>query len=242
MDRNIDTLRNTIMDYGSKVSMFGGLRKYIILDEADYLNPTSMQPALRGAMEELSVNCGFILTCNFKNKIMEPLQGRCSIIDFKEPKGDEKKDLLKQSMVRFGQILDNESIPYDKTVLLKHIQKYFPNFRKTLNELQAYAKMNGSVDLGLLNNHTSNYSDLIAALKEKQFTNMRQWVGENASTTIEDISKYFYDHALELFAKESIPQLVLHLSEYDYKSQFVVNKEITIAAMLTAIMSDVEMV
>lgn len=241
IDRNIDTLRTTIFEYASKVSMFGGKRKYIILDEADNLNPTSMQPGLRGAMDELSVNCGIIMTCNFKNKIIDPVQGRCSLIEFRDPKGQEKKEMLMQTLNRVGEILKTENVPFDRKVLLHHINKYFPNIRKAINELQSYAQGNGSIDEGILTSFSATVmAELIKTLKERQFTEMRKWVGENSDVTIEEISKYFYDHAIELMVPQSIPMLVKHLSDFDYRSQFVVNKEITVAAMLTNIMGDVE--
>ncbi len=240
LDRNIETLRTTIVEFASKVSMFGGKRKYIILDEADNLNPTT-QKALRGAMEELSENCGFILTCNFLNNILEPLRGRCSVVEFKEPTGDERKLLLKEALTRFSEILDNEGITYDRTALLKHINKFFPNFRKAINEMQLYSRANGTIDAGILTSASKETLDnLMLTLKEKHFTNMRKWVGENPSVTIDEIGKFMYDHATELLEPQTIPMLVKHLSDYDYRAQFVVNKEITMAAMLTNIMGDVE--
>ena len=177
MNGNIDTLRNEILNFASSVSLSGG-RKYVILDEADYLNANSTQPALRNFMEEFSRNCGFILTCNFKNRIIEPLHSRCSVIDFKIGKKEMAK-LAMQFMKRVSNILNSENIEFDKAVVAEVIQKHFPDWRRVLNELQRYSAT-GKIDSGILANlQQVSIKELVSMLKEKNFSGLRKWVGEN---------------------------------------------------------------
>jgi DNA polymerase III delta prime subunit len=234
MNGNIDTLRNEIMQFASSVSLTGG-RKYVILDEADYLNANSTQPALRNFMEEFSKNCGFILTCNFKNRIIEPLQSRCSVIEFKITK-KELPALATQFMKRASNILDNEGIEYDKPVIAEVIKKHFPDWRRVLNELQRYSAT-GKIDSGLLANmQETTFKALVGYLKERDFTNMRKWVGENMDTDSVAIFRQLYDTSNEHIDKNSIPQLVMILAKYQYQAAFVADHEVNLVACLTEIM------
>jgi len=238
LNGNIDTLRNEIMQFASSVSLMGG-RKYVILDEADYLNPNSTQPALRNFMEEFSRNCGFILTCNFKNRIIEPLQSRCSVVEFKIKKTDVPA-LAAQMMKRLCYILDTESVVYDKAVLVELIKKHYPDWRRVINELQRYSAT-GKIDSGLLANITeSSYKDLVRFLKQKDFTNTRKWVAENIDTDATAIFRTLYDTASQYVSKNSVPNLVLILAKYQYQAAFVSDHEINLTACLTEMMIDLE--
>lgn len=236
-DGNIDTLRTTIQDFASKVSFFGG-RKMVILDEGDYLNRNSTQPALRNFTEEFSKNCVFILTCNFPNNIIEPLHSRFSRIDFKISR-DEQKELMKQSIVRFVEILKEVGVEYDAKAVAEHVKRYFPDLRKALNEMQVYAKIANKVDSGILASAGSaEIEELVSFLKQKKFNDMRKWVADNDSVELSEISDKLYSKATEYFGDKNIPALVMALSEYDFKNQFVTDKKINMIAMLTTIMSD----
>lgn len=238
LNGNIDMLRNEIMQFASSVSLMGG-RKYVILDEADYLNLNSTQPALRNFMEEFSRNCGFILTCNFKNRIIEPLQSRCSVVEFKIKKTDLPA-LASQMMKRLMHILDTESVVYDKAVLAELIKKHYPDWRRVINELQRYSAT-GKIDSGLLANITeSSYKDLVRFLKEKDFTNTRKWVAENIDTDATAIFRTLYDTASQYVSKNTIPNLVLILAKYQYQAAFVSDHEINLTACLTEMMIDLE--
>lgn len=235
---NIDTLRTEIMNFATTVSFSEG-RKYVILDEADYLNPQSTQPALRNFMEEYSKNCGFILTCNFKNRIIDPLHSRCSVIDFVFPKKMAPK-LAGTFFARVKDILDQEQVKYDEKVLAEVIQRHFPDWRRVLNELQRYS-VNGVIDTGLLANSSQNaFNSLIALLKDRQFTEMRKWVAQNIDSDPTSIMRQLYDHASEKVDPKSIPQLVLLIGEYQYKAAFVADQEINLVAFLTQVMAEVE--
>ena len=239
MNGGIDTLRNDIKSYASTVSL-NGKRKFVILDEADYLNPQSTQPALRNFMEEYSKNCGFILTCNFKNRIIQPLHSRCSVIDFKI-NGDAPK-LAHKFMTRVESILKEEQVPYDKNTLVELITKYFPDYRRILNELQRYS-VSGKIDSGILTNLTDeNFKNLIKCLKDKNFTDMRKWVATNLDNEPVVLFRTIYDNASFVMEKSSIPQLVLTLADYQYKSAFVADQEINMVACLTQLMAECEWV
>ena len=236
---NIDTLRNDIMQFASSVSLSGG-RKYVILDEADYLNPNSTQPALRNFMEEYSKNCGFILTCNFKNRIIQPLHSRCSVIDFKI-NGDAPK-LAHKFMTRVEKILKEEQVPIDKNTLVELITKYFPDYRRILNELQRYS-VSGKIDSGILTNLTDeNFKNLIKCLKDKNFTDMRKWVATNVDNDPATVYRKIYDKLYEVLEKSSIPQAVLIIANYQYKSAFVADQEINLVACLIELMAECEFV
>ena len=231
---NIDTLRNDIQQFASSVSFTGG-RKYVILDEADYLNPQSTQPALRNFMEEFSKNCGFILTCNFKNRIIDPLHSRCSVIDFKIPK-TSRAQMAAEFFTRCKTILDQENVPYDQKTLAEVVKKHFPDSRRVLNELQRYSAT-GSIDTGILVNMSDeNFGSLVKHMKDKSFTNVRKWVGENIDNEPTAVFRRFYDQASERMKPQSIPQLVLILADYQYKHAFAADQEINLVACLTEIM------
>lgn len=235
---NIDTLRNDIMQFASTVSFSGG-RKYVILDEADYLNANSTQPALRNFMEEFSRNCGFILTCNFKNRIIEPLHSRCSVIEFKISKSDLPK-LAIQFFKRAGGILDREGIKYDKAVVAELINKHIPDWRRVLNELQRYA-VNGIIDSGIfVNLGDESFKVLVNAVKTKNFADMRKWVAENCDSDSAAIYRKFYDQAYTHVKPNSIPELVILISKYQYQDSFAADKEINLAAFLTECMINIE--
>ena len=238
MNGNIDTLRVEIKNFASTVSLTGS-RKYVILDEADYLNPQSTQPALRNFMEEYSKNCGFILTCNFKNRIIEPLHSRCSVIEFKIH-GAEKPNIASSFMKRVGSILDGENITYDQKVIAELITKHFPDWRRVLNELQRYSAT-GTIDTGILINlGDDNYRKLIGLLKERKFKDVRKWVGQNSDIEPTVLYRRLYDTASEYLSETSIPQLVLHIADYSYKSAFVADQEVNLVACLTEIMMEAE--
>ena len=233
---NIDTLRTEIMNFASSVSFSGG-RKYVILDEADYLNPQSTQPALRNFMEEYSKNCGFILTCNYKNRIIEPLHSRCSTIDFKIP-GQDKAIVAKTFLDMLEQILLKEDIDYDKKVLAQMIMQYFPDFRKVLNELQRYSSV-GIIDVGVLSNvGDESVRELIEFIKAKNFTSMRKWVGQNLDSDPVALMRKIYDEANSFVKPEAIPSMVLSIAEYQYKGAFVADQEVNLVACLTTLMAE----
>ncbi len=234
LNGNIDTLRNEIRTFASSVSLSGG-RKYVILDEADYLNPNSTQPALRNFMEEYSKNCGFILTCNFKNRIIEPLHSRCSVIEFKIAK-EERQQLASWLFKRVCGILDTENVTYEPKAVAGVITKFFPDFRRTLNELQRYAAT-GAIDSGILaNKKEETFKELFEYIKTKNFTNVRKWVGENSDVDSAVFFRTLYDSLSDQLKPSSIPQLVLTLADYQYKAAFVADPEINITACLAEIM------
>jgi len=236
MNGNIDTLRNDIRNFASTVSFDGG-RKYVILDEADYLNPQSTQPALRNFMEEFSNNCGFILTCNFANRIISPLHSRCSVIEFKIP-NNEKPKLAAQLMKRIHGILSQEHIEYEEKVVAQVIMKHFPDFRRVLNELQRYS-VSGKIDTGILVNLVDvSIKSLIQHMKERNFKEVRKWVVENIDNDPVMMYRKLYDSATDYMKPESVPSLVLIVAEYSYKSAFVADQEVNLVACLTEIMSE----
>lgn len=228
-DRNIDTLRTTVKQFASSLS-FNGKRKVIILDEADYLNVQSFQPALRGVMEEFSKNCSFILTCNFKNKIIEPLQSRCSVKEFKIPK-EEKKTLIENCYKRVVKILEAENVSYDGKVLASIVVKYFPDFRRLLNELQAFSKQHGKIDEGILSFVKDvNITRLYKALKDKNFVEVRQWVVENLDNDPTIIYRKLYDNLKDNIKPSSIPNAILIIAKY--MNTIVADSEINLMACL----------
>jgi DNA polymerase III delta prime subunit len=238
MNGNIDTLRNEILNFASSVSLAGG-RKYVILDEADYLNANSTQPALRNFMEEFSKNCGFILTCNFKNRIIEPLHSRCSVVEFKISKKDMAK-LATLFFKRVKDILGNENVDYDAAVVAEVINKHFPDWRRVINELQRYSAT-GKIDTGILANlDEASFKQLIEYLKTRNFTSARKWVGENLDGDQTELFRKLYDNASELLTLEGEAQLILLLGRYQYQAAFVADPEINTMALLTEIMTDVE--
>jgi DNA polymerase III delta prime subunit len=240
MNGNIDTLRNEILNFASSVSLSGG-RKYVILDEADYLNANSTQPALRNFMEEFSRNCGFILTCNFKNRIIEPLHSRCSVIDFKISKKDMAK-LAMQFMKRVEIILSAENIEYDKNAVAALIQKYFPDWRRVLNELQRYSAT-GKIDTGILANlQQSSIREVVELMKHKNFTEIRKWAKNNIDTDVNVLYNDFYETAADYFKPNSIPMLVMLIAKYQYQNSFAANPEINFVAFLVEVMVEMEFI
>ena len=235
-ESGIDVLRTKIKQFASTMS-FSGKTKVVILDEADYLNPNSTQPALRGFIEEFSKNCRFILTCNFKNRIIQPLHSRCAVIEFKYDK-KEKASIAAQVLKRLGFILSNEGISFDNKVLASLILKYFPDYRRIINELQRYSAA-GTIDEGILARVGEvNTSELINALKSKDWKAMRSWVVNNIDNDPPAIFRKIYDDILDKV--QTVPQLVLILADYQYKAAFVADQEINLVACLTEIMATVE--
>ena len=233
----IDTLRNKIKQFASSVSLQGGY-KVVILDEADYLNPQSTQPALRGFIEEFSANCRFILTCNFKNRIIEPLHSRCSVIEFNISKKDST-ELCGQFLKRCQYILTEEGIQYDTPVVAELIMKHMPDWRRVLNELQRYST-SGIIDTGILVSlSTVSVNELMVALTKKDFKKMRQWVADNIDTEPAAVFRKIYDNMGEYVSPTSIPQLVLILADYQYKNAFVADHELNLVACCTEIMAGV---
>ena len=231
---NIDTLRTKIKSFASTVSLQGG-QKVVILDEADYLNPQSTQPALRGLIEEFHNNCRFIFTCNFKNRIIEPLHSRCSLIEFKINGGRQK--LAKQLLNRCIDILDEHQIKYEKKVIAELIMKHFPDNRRVLNELQRYS-VSGTIDSGILVNLSEvSMKELILHLKDKEFTKVRKWVIDNIDNDPTKIFRKVYDHLYTYLDPNTIPAAVIIIGEYQYKSAFAADQEINLLACLTEIMT-----
>lgn len=236
-ESGIDVLRTKIKQFASTVS-FTGNTKVVILDEADYLNPNSTQPALRGFIEEFANNCRFIFTCNFKNRIISPLHSRCAVVEFKIP-GQEKPKLAAQFFKRLADIMSFESIEFDPKVMAKVVEKHFPDFRRTLNELQRYAQ-SGKIDEGILINLSeANMNELVQALKEKDWKKMRSWVVNNLDNDPVSLFRKIYDTMIPL--TNQVPQLVLTIADYQYKSAFVSDQEINLVACLTEIMASVEL-
>ena len=236
-ESGIDVFRTKIKDFASSMSFTGG-RKVIIIDEADYLNPNSTQPALRNAMEEFASNCSFIFTCNFKNRIIDPLHSRCAVIDF-TLKNDEKTAMAAQFFKRIQMILENEAVEYEPKVIAELVKKHFPDFRRVLNELQRYSQF-GKIDTGILVQIADvSISEVVKHLKNKDFGAIRKWV---ASTDV-DASTLFrklYDNMYDTLQPQSIPQAVIILADYQYKQAFVADAEINTVACLTELMVSVE--
>jgi|TARA_R110000803_G_scaffold46198_16_gene97127 DNA polymerase III delta prime subunit len=238
---NIDTLRGKIKQFASSVSLSGDV-KVVILDEADYLNPQSTQPALRGFIEEFSDNCRFILTCNFKNRIIEPLHSRCGVYEFNSSK-PQMMELCGQFLGRATQILTLEGIPTNnntKKALAELIMKHAPDWRRVLNECQR-GSMGGALVLKeSVTSNSSNYDSLFLYLKNKDFKKMRSWVVNNMDVDVAAIFRAIYDRMYDKVQPHSIPQLVLILADYQYKNAFVADHELNVVACLTEIMADVE--
>ena len=234
-ESGIDVLRTKIKNFASTVSLHGG-RKYLILDEADYLNPQSTQPALRGFMEEFHKNCGFIFTCNYKNRLIEPLHSRCSVVEFTIP-NSEKQILAAEFFERVVLILEEQKIKYDKRVVAEVINKYFPDWRRVLNELQRYS-VSGTIDAGILVDIAEvNIKELMQSMKHKEFTNVRKWVVNNLDNDPIRLFRRIYDRLYDYVEPSSIPHVVVILGEYQYKAAFVADQEINMLACFTEIMS-----
>jgi replication factor C small subunit len=235
-DGNIDTLRTKIRQFASTVSLSEDAKqKIVILDEFDYSNAQSIQPALRGAIEEFAKTCRFILTCNYKNRIIEPIHSRCTVIDFNFPT-KERPELAKQFLDRCQGILEEEGIEYDNKVLSKVVVKYFPDFRRTLNELQRYSAA-GTIDIGILSTAGElNVKELMGFLKTKNFTEIRKWIANNLDNSPQDIFRKVYDGLYEFLDPASVPQAVVIIGEYQYKTAFVADQEINLCAFMVELM------
>ena len=234
MDRGIDVLRNEILEYASSVSLVEG-RKFVILDEADNLSVTYQQ-ALRAFTEEFSSNCGFIMTANYPQKIIDPLKGRFIEISFASPR-EERKSLLTQTAFRIIKILKEEQIKVDPIIIKKLVERTYPDIRTILNKIQEYS-VSGVIDAEILDRDISKFDTLHNLLKNKQFGEIRKWVADNSELGVSVISEAIYGPITESIEPRSIPMLIKIINEYDYRNYFVVNKEINIMAMLTDMMSD----
>lgn len=234
--RSIDILRTTIKAFASTVSLTDA-KKMIIIDEADYMNAQSIQPALRSFIEEFSNNCRFIFTCNYVNRIIEPLRSRCAVIDFKIESKDKPK-LAAKFFKRAVEILKNENVEFDQKVVAELITKHFPDYRRVLNELQRYAA-SGKIDAGILVNLSEeSFKELVKLLRDKNFTEVRKWVGKNSDVESSFLFRNLYDYSSSVMEPSSIPELILILAGYQYKAAFVVDQEINTMACLTEIMRD----
>ena len=236
--RNIDTVRTLLQQYCSSVSMQGG-RKVVIVDEADYMNADSVQPALRGFIEKFSSNVSFIFTCNYRNRIIDPIHSRCSVIEFTIPRTDKPK-LAQECLHRTELILKEKSVQYNEKVLVELIMKHFPDMRRVLNELQRYS-VSGVIDAGILAQIGEiNLLELMKSLKEKQFSEVSKWVTQNIDNDSVKIFRKIYDGIHNHLKATSIPQAILIIAEYQYKASFVGDQEINLVACLTEIMVDCE--
>jgi DNA polymerase III delta prime subunit len=233
-ESGIDTFRVKIKNYASAVSLNGG-KKVIIIDEADYLNPNSTQPAMRAAMEEFAHNCTFIMTCNYKSRIIEPLHSRCAVIEFKLRK-DDKPKMAVAFMKRASEILAGEKIPFDKAVLAEVVKKHFPDYRRVLNELQRYS-VSGKIDSGILTSIADvSLNDLVTSLKDQNFSAMRKWVADFGGDDPAKIYRKIYDSLYDIMDKSTIPNAVVILARYQYQSAFVADQELNLTACLTEMM------
>ena len=238
-ESGIDTFRTKIKNYASSMSLTGG-RKVIIIDEADYLNPNSTQPALRNAIEEFASNCSFIFTCNYKNRIIEPLHSRCAVIEFSLKNG-EKAKRASAFFKRIQSVLQSESVDYDDKVIAELIKKHFPDFRRIINELQRYSQF-GKIDTGVLAQIGDvSISEIVKFIRDKDFGSIRKWVATN-DVDSNTLYRKLYDSMYDLMKPQSIPQAVLILADYQYKAAFVADQEINTVACLTEIMVNCEFV
>lgn len=234
-DGGIDTLRTKIRNFASTVSLSGG-KKVVILDEADYLNPQSTQPALRGFIEEFAANCRFVLTCNFKSRIIDPLHSRCSVIDFKIPT-KEKPEMAKGFLERVKMILDTEDIKYDEKVLAALIVKHFPDFRRVLNIVQRYS-VSGGIDSGILATSDITVGSLIDSMKKKDFAGIRKWAAENSDKDISSVYRSIYEGLSSALTPSVLAQAIIIIAEYQYKAAFVADQEINLVACCLVLASD----
>ena len=239
-ESGIDVLRNKIKTFASTVSLSGGA-KVVILDEADYLNPQSTQPALRGFVEAFSSNCRFVFTCNFANKLIPPIHSRCSVIEFKIDR-KELPNICSDFMKRVTDILELENIKYSNNIVSELITKHFPDWRRVINELQRYGA-SGTIDVGILTDfNEKQFKDLVQLVKEKKFTDMRRWVVDNLNNDPHTLYRRIYDSLVNMLKPQSIPGAVIIIAEYNYKSAFVADQEINLIACLAEIMGSCEFV
>jgi DNA polymerase III delta prime subunit len=238
-ESGIDIFRTKIKNYASSMSLAGG-RKVIIIDEADYLNPNSTQPALRNAIEEFAGNCSFIFTCNYKNRIIEPLHSRCAVVDFALKNG-EKAKMASAFFKRIQSVLQSESVDFDDAVIAELVKKHFPDFRRVLNELQRYSQF-GKIDTGILSQIADvSINEIVKNIKDKDFGAIRKWVASN-DIDANTLYRKLYDSLYDNLKPQSIPQAVLILADYQYKAAFVADAEINTVACLTELMVSCEFV
>lgn len=236
-ESGIDTFRTKIKNYASSMSLSGG-RKVIIIDEADYLNPNSTQPALRNAIEEFAINCSFIFTCNYKTRIIEPLHSRCAVIDF-GLKNDEKASMASQFFKRLQSVLQTEKVEFDDKVIVELVKKHFPDFRRVLNELQRYSQF-GKIDVGILAQIGNvQLQEIVKHIKAKDFGAIRKWVA-TSDLDSNSVFRQIYDSLYDFMKPHSIPQAVLIIADYQYKNAFVADTEINLVACLTELMANCE--
>ena len=236
-ESGIDVLRNKIKNFASTVSMDGN-RKFVILDEADYLNPQSTQPALRGFIEEFHKNCGFILTCNFNNRIIDPLHSRCSVVEFRIP-SSEKPKLAGEFFARVQDVLKTEQVQFEPKAVAGVVEKHFPDWRRVINELQRYSA-SGMIDSGILVNISeTNMKDLTKFLKEKDFKSIRKWVANNLDNDPSRVYRKVYDSLYDEVQQQNVPHLVIATADYSYKSAFVADQEINMLAFMVEVMTQV---
>lgn len=236
-DNGIDTLRVKIRQYASTVSLSGN-GKLMILDEFDYAT-NAVQTGLRGAIEEFANNCRFVLTCNYKNRVIDPLHSRCTGVDFTIP-SQEKAQIATAIMKRIEYILEKESISYEKSVLANLIKKHFPDIRRIINELQKYSS-SGKIDIGILSQGSSeSYKELIGFMKNKDFASCRKWIVQNIDLNTVDFFKRLYNEMYTSLKPNSVPQAILIIAEYQYKSSFAADQEINTMAMVVQLMMDCE--
>ena len=234
--RQIDTLRTKIKQFASAFS-FENKTKVVILDEADYLNKDSVQPALRAFIENFSENCRFIFTCNYKQRIIAPLHSRTTVVEF-ALRNEDKPDLCVSFLKRMQDILSSEGVEYKTSVLAELLKKYFPDYRRVINELQRYSSSD-IIDEGILNNIAEiNTKELITSLKEKDWKKMRKWVANNVDSDPQGIFRFIFDSLMPEIS--TVPQMVLLIADYQYKSAFVADQEINLIACLTEIMASVK--
>lgn len=235
-DAGIDSFRTRVKSFASSVSLEGS-RKFVIIDEGDYLGPT-VQPALRNMMEELSKNCTFIITCNHKNRIIDALQSRLSLVEFHIP-SDEKQEIFKTFHKRVLSILDEKGVEYDKRAIAEYIAKHFPDFRKVINELQKFSNTKGVIDKSILgDNKEESISELIESMKKKNFTSVRKWCNDNIDLGPSTIFRSIYDSISKHVTPNSVPQAILILADYQYKGYFAADEELNVMACLTELMAE----
>lgn len=231
-ENGVETFRGKITQFASTISLTSA-KKVVLLDEFDHSTP-ALQAILRAGLEEVSSNCTFVLTCNFKAKIIEPLHSRCTVVDFKI-ENKEKSSIANAFYKRVLGILKAENIAFDKNVVVELVKKYFPDFRRTLNEVQRYSA-SGTIESGILLGIEDSFSELVKNLKDKNFTNVRKWVAKNPDIDSTDLFRKLYDSSVVIMDLQSIPQMILTISEYQYRAAFVADPEINIMAALVEIM------
>jgi DNA polymerase III delta prime subunit len=238
MDGNIDTLRTTIQEFATGISLTNKF-KVVILDEADHLNPNSTQPSLRNFMEEFSKNCRFILTCNYSNKIIEPLQSRCSVIEFKFNESD-KKAIKRNFLIRLVSILKHEQVEFDKHVVMEIVNAHFPDMRKILNTIQSNIQ-DGVLSTSLISTVDSQViSEISDMIKDKEYGNLRRWVAMNPDIEFVELTKSLAKYLDSKLESPSIPELNDAINEYDYRNAFVMDKEVNLMAFFTVLMNVLE--